>query len=189
MAKLTNQAPCEYSCQAGYQRYQNSAYCHPKPCPITPLAPPTDDEVKPFLDGTAAVREDKLSPAMNKALNDLRRAVQSEGGTLTVNSAWRPPSYQTYFFDIVSRNNDFIKNPTLTTAIPACAAIKDAVTAAHKKHQLKTKAGETSPHSSGIAFDANWSGVSNERIDTLAKQFNLHRPFVIDDPIHFQFIK
>ncbi len=135
------------------------------------------------------MREDKLSPAMNKALNDLRRAVQSEGGTFTVNSAWRPPSYQTYFFDIVSRNNDFIKNPTLTTTIPACAATKDAVTEAHKKHQLKTEAGKTSRHSLGIAFDANWSGISNARIDVLAGQFNLHRPLKKSDPIHFQFIK
>lgn len=126
---------------------------------------------------------------MNKALNDLRRAVQSEGGTLTVNSAWRPPTYQTYFFDIVQKNEWFKARPKITTVIPTCATIKSDVVNAHKKHGLGTKAGETSPHSSGIAFDANWSGVSNERIDTLAKQFNLHRPFVIDDPIHFQFIK
>jgi hypothetical protein len=47
---------------------------------------------------------------------------------------------------------------------------------------------ERSLHEDGLAFDASWSNISDSKIDKLATQCSLNRPFKSrnDDFVHFQ---
>ncbi len=99
-------------------------------------------------------------------------------GTFTVTSGYRPPAYQTHLrevwdkYQLINQMNG-----------PECAEVKANIQEEWNRHDLVAQPGTTSAHSSGTAFDANWS-PSNVAIDTLASTCNLSR-CVSGDSVHF----
>lgn len=115
----------------------------------------------------------------------MQNKVAEAGGTLTVNSAWRPQQYQDHFREIVDKWKDFQKFPTYKN-LPECKPIYEQIVSEKQKHGLGTVVGIQSRHVAGTAFDANWSNISVSKIDQLAAQCGgMSRPIPNDD-IHFQ---
>ncbi|MFZ6689121.1 D-alanyl-D-alanine carboxypeptidase family protein [Undibacterium sp. SXout11W] len=151
-------------------------------CPIDPLKPITDPEAIRMENGENVIL-DKLSAQTQTALNCLKEEVAKAKGSVSVTSAYRPQAYQDHLYEI------FVKRGILDSGFKNFAQCKDLyknIQTESKKHMLKDRVGETSRHSSGRAFDANWSGVSDTDIDAGAKKCALSRPFPVDDPVHFQ---
>jgi hypothetical protein len=156
----------------------------PVPCPVEPLRPITDPDALRFENGDT-VREDRLSSATQAKIQCLRSALSRErpAGSITITSAWRPQPYQDHLKDIVDKLAQLNTHPSKSN--PNCAPIKATLMAEKARHGLGTLVGRTSNHTSGNAFDANWS-VTNAKIDTLAAPCGLTRPFPAIDPVHFQ---
>jgi uncharacterized protein YcbK (DUF882 family) len=131
------------------------------------------------------IREDRLTPTMRTALNNLRNAVRLAGGSLNVTSAWRSPEYQAHLFEIKEKRNK-LNNKDHINNFPQCEGLRAIVNAESTRHGLGRRVGETSRHTEGNAFDANWSGISDVQLNQLSGVQNLHRP-IDDDVVHFQF--
>ncbi|MEY3997002.1 MAG: hypothetical protein RL344_1345 [Pseudomonadota bacterium] len=155
-------------------------------CPVKPLKPITDPDTLKFENGDT-LREDKLNPSMKTKLACLRAAVTKAGGTLTVNSAWRPIGYQEHFYEIFSKFNEL--NTIKNKKNPACKPIRDKIVyEKDTKHGIQRAVAKPSEsrHEKGLAFDANWSNITTAKLDALLPSCNLTRPLKIKDHIHFQ---
>jgi hypothetical protein len=155
-------------------------------CPVKPLKPITDPETLRFENGDT-LREDKLASSMKTKLACLRNAVSKAGGTLTVNSAWRPIGYQEHFYEIFTKFNEL--KTTRNKKIAACKPIRDQVIfEKNTKHGIQGKVAKPSEsrHEKGLAFDASWSNITTAKLDALLPSCNLTRPFKKTDKIHFQ---
>jgi hypothetical protein len=157
-------------------------------CEVEPLQPITDPDAKRFEAGDT-IREDGLSDSMKDKLKCLRDKVAEKGGTLTVNSAWRPQAYQDHLRELSDKHPALIKLAILEQVAECLPApYYGAVHPDYVKHGLNRNVAKVSNHTSGDAFDASWSGVNN--IDKLAGDCGLHRPLPAPkadggDPIHF----
>ncbi len=157
----------------------------PVPCSVEPLKPITDPDAIRFENGDT-VRTDRLSANTQRNLQCLRNAIllEKSPGSITVTSAWRPQAYQDHLKEIVDKISQI--NSRDNKKILACAPIRSSLEAERSRHGLGTLVGRTSNHTAGNAFDASWSGITNARIDVLAGQCGLTRPFPGNDPVHFQ---
>lgn len=173
--------PCSYYCPAGSIKVGN-VWCQPQPCPVQPLTALTGDALA-FENGNN-VREDRLSPAMAGALNNLRTAVRRAGGTLNVTSAWRPPEYQGHLREILTKRNT-LNADGHSRIYPQCSGLRATINAESVRHGLGTQVGVRSLHTEGNAFDATWSGINETNLDRLAGEAGLSRP-IANDPVHFQ---
>ena len=132
-----------------------------------PPDPPTTPDIAGLTDGTQT------------ALTCLRREVGTNGGTLTVTSAYRSPAYQAHIQDVYDKykgvdGRDGVENWPETR----CPDVQRNVRDEWDKHKpFSERPADNSPHSSGTAFDASW-GTLNEGvdIDTLAETCGLSRP-------------
>jgi hypothetical protein len=150
-------------------------------CQTTPPAPLSPEDRAIFEDHPDDPIESGLTAAMQAALSCLRTAVDSVGGTLTLTSAYRSPSYQSHLLEVYKKWNELKKVDD-----PACLDLKaqlDAEMAWHKIKKTKRPSPSTGPHTRGVAFDANWSNVAD--IDALACPCGLYRPDKINDDVHF----
>jgi uncharacterized protein YcbK (DUF882 family) len=174
---------CEFQCKSDLdERYQSTNWCVPKVCPVPQLTALTGDALA-FENGNN-IREDRLSPAMVGALNNLRDAVRRAGGALNVTSAWRPPEYQAHLREILDKRN-ILNNPDHMRTYSQCAILRSVVNAESGRHGIGTEVGLRSRHTTGDAFDAIWSGVTETTLDRLATEAGLSRP-INNDPVHFQ---
>jgi len=135
------------------------------------------------LDGplsTFAIDIANMTQGTRNALTCLQNAVGAAGGSLSVTSAYRPQSYQDHIRDVwdkwqaIKDRND-----------AACAQTKAQVQTEWNRHGLTFQPAAVSNHTSGRAFDANWSpGTLN--IDQLANGCSLSRSVPGDD-VHFEY--
>jgi hypothetical protein len=176
-----------YTCTADTELIKR--YCKGE-CEVAPLQPVTDPDAVPFENGLTPVREDKLTPEMAANLRCLREKVAAKGGALSVTSAWRPQSYQDHLRELVVKHPKLIELAILQ-GVEECvpAPYYGAVHPDHVRHGLNRNAARTSPHTTGNAFDANWSNGID--IDALAGECGLFRPMPQPksdggDPIHFE---
>jgi hypothetical protein len=153
-------------------------------CEVGPLNPVTDPESMPFEDQSKPVREDKLSDSMKDKLNCMRVAVANSGGGLSMNSAWRPQTYQDHLKETVEKweRVDKLWNEE---HIIQCKPRWDEISPHKHLHGLGSAVAKISSHTTGNAFDANWAGVTTNQIDQLASSCKLVRPLPIKDKIHF----
>ena len=167
--------------------YSRLLILHKAPtCPVEPLKPITDPETLRFENGDR-LREDKLDPSMKTKLACLRAAVTKAGGTLSLQSAWRPIGYQEHFYEIFSKFNEL--NKPENKKIQVCKPVRDQVVyEKDTKHQIQGAVAKPSEsrHEKGLAFDANWSNITTAKLDALLPSCNLTRPLKIKDRIHFQ---
>lgn len=185
-------APTElsnYFCVASPQLIQR--FCDAQ-CEVDPLTPITDPDALGFEDGSNRVREDKLSESMSTKLNCLRDAVSSAQGALTVTSAWRPQSYQDHLREIADKFKklrELVEHDHVDECRPAPCL--DAIREHRGSHGPGSEVGRTSLHTTGEAFDAVWSRVTDSTVDSLASGCQLMRPYPSSfadggDPVHFQ---
>ena len=151
-------------------------------CPIDPLKPITDPEAIRMENGENVIL-DKLSAETQTALNCLKDEVAKAKGSVSVTSAYRPQAYQDHLYEIFQKR---LKLRKMIDDFPQCKNTLKNIEVENSKHKLKNKVGETSNHSAGKAFDANWNNISDEDIDSTAKKCSLARPFLVTDPVHFQ---
>jgi len=165
-------------------------------CPLGPI-PPIEPDAQRFEDAAQAARNctgladvDSLVPEMQAALTCLEQAVNNAGGTLIVDSAYRPASYQWHLYYLYQQYRQLLNNTD-----PACAERKaqviDEVTHVHCIQRSGAAKGDQGQHPRGRALDLTAQGVN---LIQLACGCGLYRPYpedgssprgVIDRP-HYQ---
>lgn len=150
-------------------------------CQSPPLTEITDPQALDFEAGNT-LNTANLIAAMQTALDCLRQAVAAAGGTLTVNSAFRPPAYQAHLREVWDRWNA-LRN----SRDPECEDLKEEVRQEFQRHGLllTQRPAANSAHTRGEAFDARWNLPSGTDIDSLAEDCDLRRPLPARDPVHF----
>lgn len=139
--------------------------------------PLKDPEAQKFENGQT-VRMDRLSPGMQSATKEFGENIEAEGGSLRVNSGWRPMEYQDHLLKVWNLSKD---KGSLSTSD------KKKVDAEKKKHSLKAKpASSRGAHPKGDAVDVSWSGVSKDKALNAANKAGLRRPYGDKDPVHFE---
>ena len=123
-----------------------------------------------------------LTPGTQTALNCLRAAVNANGGTFRLRSAYRPASYQTHIREVYDKYQIVRGWPE-----GRCSAVRTNVMAEWRRHApFGARPARNSLHSSGRAFDANWGTLNaGATIDDLARGCNLSRPLPSRDRTHF----
>src|SRR5581483_721754 len=86
-------------------------------CAVAPLTEVTDPQALSFEQGNT-LDTDNLTSAMQTALSCLLREASRSGGSLTVNSAFRPAAYQQHLREVWDRWNE-LRN----SRDPACATL------------------------------------------------------------------
>lgn len=154
--------------------------------PLAPLSP----IAQAFESDPSRVDIDGMTPSARAALSCFQAAVANAGGSVAVTSAFRPPDYQLHLREVWEKWRALMPNTA-----PECEALRAQVqNEFFVKHQLGASkmrpAGGAGPHTRGIAFDANVTGVDR---DALAAQCGLFRPFpgpcsatARCDTVHFQ---
>jgi hypothetical protein len=151
-------------------------------CPVSPLTP-LDAAAMPYESGNPVDRA-RLTPEMQAALACFESAVAEIGGTVTVTSAYRPPSYQDHLREVWEKW-DSLKG----RREPACQALRQEVEAEFKHHRLQEsqRPAQASQHSVGRAFDANVGNLPvDQTADSLAAGCGLVRTVPVTDPVHFE---
>ncbi len=149
-------------------------------CQIPPLTEITDTAALNFEAGNT-VNTSGLNATMTAGLSCLQGAASAAGGSVTVNSAYRPPAYQAHLREVWDRWNDLRNRRD-----PECANLRTEVQAEFQRHGLllTQRPAAASAHTRGEAFDINWNLPAGVSIDTLATNCGLQRPFATD-PVHF----
>jgi hypothetical protein len=150
-------------------------------CPVAPLTTLTDATALNFEAGNTVDTAD-LQPSMQTALACLQSAVGSAGGFTNLNSAYRPPAYQSHLREVWDKWN-LLKNNNA----PVCASIKTAVQTEFNRHHLlasQQPASANGAHTQGLAIDIT-STLPNATFLQLANQCHLYRPVPATDPVHF----
>jgi hypothetical protein len=149
-------------------------------CQVPPLTEITDPEALSFEQGNT-VDTAQLTAAMQANLTCLQQAVAAANGTVTVNSAYRPPPYQQHLREVWDRWNDLRNRRD-----PECAQLRAEAQQEFQRHelQLTQRPAAASAHTRGQAIDIRWTLPPGVSIDTLAAGCDLHRPLP-RDPVHF----
>lgn len=147
-------------------------------CAVPPLTPITDPLALSFEQGHTLDIADMTS-LMQAALGCLQQAAAAIGGSITVNSAYRPPAYQQHLLEVWNDWQD-LRN----SRDPNCAARRAALQQEFQRHRMVHRPAVNSDHSRGRAFDANWNLPAGVSIDALAADCGLQR-IVSNDPVHF----
>ncbi|MFC0682560.1 hypothetical protein ACFFGH_32415 [Lysobacter korlensis] len=154
-------------------------------CPVPPLSPITDPAAISFESGNRIVI-DRLVPAAQTGLACMKQAVAQLGGSWSLSSAYRPPSYQTHLREVWDRWK-LLRNNTNAE----CSALKSQVRSEFQGHSLlvsqRPAAGNpNAPHARGIAFDVSIRGLpAGHTVDTVAASCNMYRPWPVNDPPHY----
>lgn len=154
--------------------------CKIGPIKIGPLTALQDPDAVKFESGDR-VNTTKLVDDMKTALSCLQTAVTEANGTLTVNSAYRPPEYQAHLREIWDKW-DMLKN----SKEPECADLKAKVKAEFQQHGLLSsqRPAAKSKHTEGKAIDIS-SSLATKDLVKLADECNLYRPIPKADPVHY----
>jgi hypothetical protein len=150
-------------------------------CQVPPLSP-LDADAQSFEDGQT-INTAGLTADMQTALTCFQGAVQAAGGTFTLSSAYRPPSYQTHLREVWDRWND-LRNRREAE----CQNLRTQVQTDFNRHGLlltQRPASAGGPHTTGSAFDARISLPGGQNVDTVAAGCQLQRPLPANDPVHF----
>ena len=151
-------------------------------CPIDPIKPMTDPDAIRMENGENIIL-DKLSAETQTALSCLKGEVAKARGSVNVTSAYRPQAYQDHLYEIFDK---LARSDSALSNFPQCKDLYKALQTENNKHKLKGKVGKMSKHSSGKAFDANWSGITDDNLDLTTQKCSLSRPYPAKDPVHFQ---
>lgn len=148
-------------------------------CSVAPLTPLTDADAIAFERGNT-VNTDGLTPAMQEALSCVRESVAHAGGSLTVNSAYRPSEYQQHLREVWDKHKLLAANTE-----KACKGLKKKVNAEFTRHRLlasQRPATGSGAHTRGEAIDMGASGVD---LPSVAGECGLQRPLPATDPVHY----
>ncbi len=142
---------------------------------ITTIAPyPNDGHVADVVD------TENLTDATRAALSCLTAAVGRNGGTLTVESAHRPHSYQLHLLEVYDKYKGKDGQPGVETWPEGkCPEVRSNVMMEWNRHApISVRPAEhQSQHSLGVAFDANWGALADGvGIDGLAHECGTCRP-------------
>ena len=150
-------------------------------CPVAPLAPLTDADALRFENGDT-VNIEGLQPDMREALGCLRTAAAADRGTLTVTSAYRPPTYQEHLREVWDKWRLLrdMRNAE-------CDELRTQVRNEFTRHGLLSSqrpATANGRHTQGAAIDMV-STLPTARFLALANRCHLVRPLPEADPVHF----
>lgn len=151
-----------------------------RPCKVAPLKV-LKDPVAITFEGGQRVNTSKLVDDMKTALDCLQTAVTNAKGTLTVNSAYRPPEYQDHLREVWDKWQ-LLKN----NKEKECAELKAKVKTEFEGHDLldTQRPAGTSKHTQGKAIDIS-SSLSIPKLVELADGCKLKRPLPVADPVHY----
>lgn len=122
-----------------------------------------------------------LTSGTQTALNCLRRAVNDNGGSFTLLSAYRSQSHQDHLREVWDKYQTVSGWPE-----GRCPHVRTNVQMEWDRHDLGYRPAARSRHSSGRAFDASWGTLNaGVDIDDLAEGCSLSRP-VAGDRYHFE---
>ncbi|QEY16047.1 MULTISPECIES: M15 family metallopeptidase [unclassified Cellvibrio] len=151
-------------------------------CTVAPLTPLTDAAALAF-EGGQTVDTANLTAEMQTALSCVQTAVAEEGGTVRVNSAYRPPEYQNHLRAVWDKWN-LLRN----MREPECSDLRDEIQAEFQRHGLlltQRPATGTGPHTEGRAIDMR-SSLTTARFLEITGQCSLYRRLPVTDPVHFE---
>lgn len=134
--------------------------------PCGPVLTPLTDPSTVLIDSGIKVVWKSSDPNVQRNLDKLKQEtdkfaayVKSQGGTVVVNSAYRPLAYQAHFYEVVKRWLEIKDNPN-----PDCTELKNEITRQHEYHELGTVVappnGCSSPHVKGVGVDLSISNFS-----------------------------
>jgi len=150
-------------------------------CQVAPLTQLTDPAAINFENGNTVDTND-LAANMQTALNCLEAAVSNAGGTVTVNSAYRPPQYQEHLREVWDKWRLLRDRRE-----PECADLRTQVQQEFQRHGLlltQRPASPSGPHTQGLAIDMV-SSLPLQQFLNLASGCQLTRPLPQTDPVHF----
>ena len=152
-------------------------------CDVAPLQPlPNDPLVQSFEAGNTVDTAD-LQPNMQSALNCVQTAVTNAGGTLMVNSAYRPSAYQSHLREVWDKWS-LLRDRRETE----CQDLRNQVQAEFNKHGLlltQRPASANGPHTQGLAIDMQSSLPLQQFLNICINNCGLYRPLPTTDPVHF----
>jgi len=136
-------------------------------CPVDPLTEITDPAAQHFEQGGGnQIDTADLTQGTSNALDCFRGQVTSGGGAFTLNSAYRPPAYQTHLREVWDKWQQLRNNKS-----PECSETRRAVQAEMSRHGITERpAGPGGPHTQGIAFDASVSLPSGQNMNDLLQR-------------------
>jgi hypothetical protein len=141
--------------------------------------------VQAFEDDSDHIDISDLTSDTQAALSCMEKAVSDAGGTLGLQSAYRPKGYNDHLREVWHKWVDELRKNNE----PACQALKAEV----KKHflnkhhlLLKQPPVPNSRHTTGQAIDARID-LPDANVDKLAASCNLKRTAKEADPVHFQY--
>jgi hypothetical protein len=155
-------------------------------CDIPPLTPLQDPAAIEFENGNRVVLTG-MTPGALQGVNCMRNRVGQLGGNFQLQSAFRPPTYQTHLREVWDTWMAIRNRNT-----PDCDALKQVIGLEFTNHALlltqRPAAGSAnSPHAQGIAFDAGIRNLSSPNtVDTVAAECGMYRPWATNDPVHYQ---
>ncbi len=167
-----------------------------KECAVAPLDPVDDPDAQQLESAngsTAVVDVVHMLPEAARALERFAARVTGAGGTLRLQSAYRPASYQKHLQNVWYKWMVELRN----NRDRACQALRAQVQEEFQRHQLigSQHPVEVSDHTRGIAFDAivalprnAKTGRRRPTLDSLARLAGLLRPAIIADPVHFKWL-
>lgn len=173
-------------CPAGYDfnipdPIRGGPVCVPSTCPVEPLTPYSPDPYPLDIDN--------LAPRMQTGLQCLQAAIgrqTSPGGnpgTSTVDSAYRPSSYNRHLQEVWDKWDELDEDRR-----PECQSLRTEVRDHFNSHDLipsaRARPHTNSAHTRGQAFDLS-SNLYDGVLDVLAVDCNVYRPDPLGDPPHF----
>lgn len=170
------------SCPQGDDCNDNNPLVYPDNggcCPVPHLTPLTDPLAIQMEEGDEVIF-DGLTTDMQQAVDCFDGAVLNTGGTLNINSAYRPPQYQQHLREVWDLYHRLIVRQD-----PECAGLLDQVTTEFQRHNLRDQPARRSRHTTGTAIDANVTLPVGQNVDTLANGCDLYRP-LSREPWHFE---
>ncbi|MFA6502959.1 MAG: hypothetical protein WCT45_01735 [Candidatus Paceibacterota bacterium] len=128
-------------------------------CSVPALSPITDPLAQQ-MEGGQTVIWDNTDPRLHTCVNKFVRALNLNGNTGTVTSAYRPQSYQTHLYEIRDR---WCTQGLQSNSDAVCSTLKSSVSAEVAKHfgsawNCGAVAQSASTHSSGKGVDISVSG-------------------------------
>jgi hypothetical protein len=130
-------------------------------CPIPSLTPLTSEEALAMENGQKVTFESENGDIqenlvkLEKEYLELKQLVEADGGTITVNSAYRPLEYQRHFFEIADRLDK------LEDFGVECQILRNKVEAEKAKHGLQglvNPPNTCAPHVRGVGIDISING-------------------------------
>ena len=157
-----------------------------KTCPVAPLTPLSDPTAISFENGNS-IDTANLTLQTQTGLDCMRGTVSQLGGIFTLTSAFRPVAYQQHLREVWDTWK-LIR----TKSEPECQELRREVQAEFQRHGLLVTqppavGSANAPHARGVAFDATIRSLpSGHSVDTVAAGCVMHRPWPVDDRVHYQ---